>query len=88
MSVGLNRRIHPRSLTDERGTMIVGSAKHSCVIRDRSQGGARLVLREKIELPARFDLVQRSGTQSVEIIWSDRNQVGVRFTHTGNKAEG
>lgn len=79
MSGGLNRRIHPRSLTDERATLIVGAESHNCVVRDRSQGGARLVLREAVTLPTRFELAQRSGIRTVEVIWSDRQQVGVRF---------
>lgn len=88
MTVGLNRRIHPRSLTDERATLLIGGESHICVVRDRSQGGARLVLREAVTLPPRFQLVQRSGARYVEVIWSDRQQVGVRFTAAAGEPNG
>ena len=78
-ATGLNRRIHPRSLTDERADLLDGDQTHRCVVRDRSQGGARLVFRQAVSLSQLAVLVARGTTRSIEVIWSDGRQAGVRF---------
>lgn len=76
----LNRRIHPRSLTDVRAHVQVNGTLVSCVIRDRSAGGARLVFRRVVQLPPRFELRERTAVYGVELVWFDGVQAGVRFT--------
>ena len=75
----LNRRIYSRSLTDERAVVVFEAAELDCVIRDRSAGGARLVLKMSGHLPPSFQLKTRHGLRLVELIWSDGLQAGVRF---------
>ncbi len=79
MSIELNRRIHPRSLTDERAEVVFADTRLGCVVRDRSTGGARLVLRRRAELPAHFDVATRTALLRAELVWFDGVQAGVRF---------
>ena len=80
MTDTLNRRIHPRSLTDERAEIAIFDHRLACVVRDRSHGGARLVFRRSgPALPSRFALVTNLGERAVELVWFDGLQAGVRF---------
>ena len=76
---GLNRRIHPRSLTDQRAEVVLHDCRVACVIRDRSIGGARLVFRHATALPGAFELDEGSLCHSVELVWFDGVQAGVRL---------
>lgn len=76
---GLNRRIHPRSLTDERGTVLSPDGAIACVVRDRSLGGARVVTAAPVKLAPFFELRTARAIYDVELIWSDGRQAGVRF---------
>ena len=80
---GLDRRIHTRSLTDERGVAVLGKGEVACVVRDRSAGGARLVFKAPLELDAAFQLRTGAVSRRVEVIWSDKRQAGVRFGPAG-----
>ena len=75
----LNHRIHPRSLTDQRAEILVEGNRIGCVVRDRSDGGARLVFRRAVALPPTFTLQEKLIVQVVELIWFDGVQAGVRF---------
>lgn len=76
---GLDRRIHARSLTDERATALLARGEVACVVRDRSAGGARLVFKSPVDLEPAFQLRSGAVSRPVEVIWSDRRQAGVRF---------
>ena len=55
--MSLNRRVHPRSLTDVRASVeLADDTSLACVIRDRSDGGARLVFVQACGLPPTFRL--------------------------------
>lgn len=75
----LSRRIHPRSLTDQRAQVELEASQIACVIRDRSAGGARLVFRRPVSLPPAFALREKVSAQAVELIWFDGVQAGVKF---------
>ena len=75
----LKRRIHPRSLTDQRGEIQLEEHRVGCVIRDRSAHGARLVFRRPVALPPTFDLHEKLSAQAVELVWFDGVQAGVRY---------
>ena len=77
---GLNRRVHPRSLTDQRAEIVLDEGRIRCVVRDRSAGGARLVFRHVTRLPGVFDLLDGTTTRRVELVWFDGLQAGVRFS--------
>lgn len=78
--MSLNRRIHPRSLTDVKATAeFPDGAKRSCVIRDRSDGGARLVFTDDGGLQVRFHVHTSTAAFVAELIWSDGRQAGVRL---------
>ena len=76
---GLDRRIHARSLTDERAVAVLARGEVACVVRDRSPGGARLVFKSPLELDPAFQLRTGATSRPVEVIWSDKRQAGVRF---------
>lgn len=51
-----------------------------CLIRDYSEGGARLVVSKSVTMPAEFDLtfMDRTRVQRVELAWRKGDQLGVR----------
>lgn len=53
-----------------------------CVIRDRSETGARLVFRTGLALPTGFELMERhrSTSRLVRLVWSDDRQAGVTWS--------
>ena len=82
--MSLNRRIHPRSLTDVRATALFpDGVQRSCVIRDRSEGGARLVFNDGGGLQACFRVDTLNAVFAAELIWSDGHQAGVRLAPVG-----
>lgn len=79
--MSLNRRVHPRSLTDVRATVeLAEDISLACVIRDRSDGGARLVFVQACGLPPTFRLRVLQQVSNAELIWSDGRQAGVRLS--------
>lgn len=78
----LDRRISTRSQTDLRAVIRLPDGEVACVIRDRSLGGARLVLAVDRALPPTFELVElKSGkVRAAELIWTDARQAGVRLS--------
>jgi hypothetical protein len=77
----LDRRISPRSQTDLRATIKLDGFDVPCAIRDRSSGGARIVMKSDHPLPETFLLVEvKSGREHrARLIWSDKRQAGVRL---------
>ena len=67
--------------------VIVGAHKPPvhCVIRDMSNGGARLAIAQPLtDLPRTFTLVLFKGAiqRNCEVVWVDARFVGVRFIRT------
>ncbi len=77
----LDRRISDRSQTDLKAVVKLEGADLPCAIRDRSAGGARIVLKSDHPLPETFLLVElKSGRRHrAELIWTDKRQAGVRL---------
>ena len=53
----------------------------SCIVRDLSDGGARLQFEIPKDVPAEFDLILTNGNQKFasKVAWRSGNQVGVQF---------
>ncbi len=53
----------------------------SCLLRDLSPGGARLIVSGTVPLPGHFELVVdvHETTRPVELIWRQGDETGVRF---------
>jgi hypothetical protein len=51
-----------------------------CLVRDESEGGARLIVTESVTIPAEFDLALRDRTQTrrMTLAWRRGDEVGVR----------
>lgn len=77
----LDRRISDRSQTDLKAVIKLDGFDLPCAIRDRSAGGARLVMKSDHPLPASFLIVElKSGREhNVKLIWTDKRQAGVRL---------
>ena len=77
----LDRRISSRSQTDIKAVIKLDGFDLPCAIRDRSSGGARLVMKADHPLPTAFRLVElKSGREhAATLIWTDKRQAGVRL---------
>lgn len=79
------RRKSPRRRTLYRGTASYndGAISHPCVVRDVSDGGARIQLEAEIALPDRFDLTVPQldlDSQPVIMRWTRGREIGVALT--------
>lgn len=56
-----------------------------CLVRNLSEGGARLALSETVPVPGRFELVTkgRDAACTVEVVWRRGDALGVRFLTSG-----
>ena len=77
----LDRRISARSQTDLKAVVRLEGIEVPCAIRDRSPGGARIVMAVDHPLPVTFELAElKSGrVRTAELIWVDKRQAGVRL---------
>ena len=79
----LNRRVFRRSLTDIRAVARwEGEDGVACVVRDQSDGGARVVFLAASQPPMVFDLELKGSVLRAHLIWSDGRQVGIRLNPT------
>lgn len=60
------------------------AASDSCLVRDLSEGGARVVLSGSTPMPNAFDLTLRESGEErrVQVIWRDGLQLGVAYEST------
>jgi two-component system response regulator len=86
--------MHPRSASDRRdgkrskmlkGGIIAFSARHAtipCVLRDLSEGGARLQVAQSSAVPDTFELIVELDGLEVpcEVVWRKVTEIGVAFT--------
>lgn len=78
----VEKRQAPRSRTLKQGRIILSdSTTISCVVRDVSRSGARIVLGSLAHLPSSFHLTVAPGdtTDLVELIWQRGLAAGVAF---------
>ncbi|WP_181702647.1 PilZ domain-containing protein [Chthonobacter albigriseus] len=82
------RRKYPRRRSYLAGRVVFANRYCSidCLVRDISRAGARLVLPRVRFLPLEFELIltDRKRTVRAKRIWSDPNDVGVRFEEEGD----
>jgi len=78
---GLDRRVSRRERLAVRAKVMIDDKRVSCVIRDRSEGGARLVFSTAQSLPTRFTLVEEVNgvRREVQLIWAASTEAGVAF---------
>jgi len=57
------------------------ATSEACLVRDRSEGGARLVLTGSTPTPNAFDLMlcESGETRRVRVVWRDGHQLGVAY---------
>jgi hypothetical protein len=79
----LDRRSSPRRKTRFKAVIVHGEDRQTvdCVVRDLSDGGARLRLDAPGALPAQFHLfwLADRAVLSVEAVWRSSNEMGVKF---------
>ncbi len=77
----IERRKSPRAPACEAARIVFGHGNVlASIILDFSSRGARLELANPNEIPARFDLIRKSGDcYPCRVVWSKRDQVGVSF---------
>jgi len=77
----LERRAYFRHKTFIKGRIYFNNrlASHDCIIRDASEGGARLEFSENVTLPDRFELHIPSKDQyyQAQVRWRKANQIGI-----------
>lgn len=86
MDLRLEKRLSPR-----RNTMIIativydgGRTRLDCVIRNLSEGGAKLEVPTVRGIPASFDLmVPGHRPQHCRVAWRALKEMGVQFLHEG-----
>ena len=76
-----DRRISRRERLAVRAKVVLSGDPANCVIRDRSDGGARLVFAQPPQLPAQFVLIEEVNgvRRNVKLIWAADVEAGVAF---------
>lgn len=85
-----DRRAFPRRRVLKRGKVLFNDNRSvfDCLIRDLSQGGARLACSQSSTLPEKFTLVfvPEREARDVRVAWRHMDEVGVAFTSEPRKA--
>ena len=85
-----DRRASPRRRVLKRGKVVFNASNSviDCMIRDISQGGARIACAQTAALPDHFTLVSvpERELRDVRIAWRHMGEVGVQFTSEPRKA--
>lgn len=76
-----DRRISPRVRSADKARVVSEDGEWDCIIKDRSDGGSRLLFRKPVALPHLFTLVKLtdSSQRRVRLVWTAANEVGVAF---------
>jgi hypothetical protein len=76
-----DRRISPRVRTADKARVESDAGAWDCIIKDRSDGGARLLFRKPVPLPDTFLLIKQTDQSSrrVRLVWTAENEAGVAF---------
>jgi hypothetical protein len=81
-SAEMEKRTRPRMRTYKRGRIVFGNPVtiFDCIIKNQSDGGAKLAVASPIGIPDKFDLMDASGNRRpVKVVWRTANLVGVEF---------
>jgi hypothetical protein len=82
LDIRLEKRLSPRRNTMIRATIAFdgGRMRVDCIIRNLSDGGAKLEVASVAAVPASFDLlVPRHRPQHCRVMWRALRELGVRF---------
>jgi hypothetical protein len=76
-----DRRISPRVRTADKAKVVSDQGEWDCIIKDRSEGGSRLLFRKPAPLPPFFTLVKLAdgSRHRVRLVWTAANEAGVAF---------
>lgn len=76
-----DRRISPRVRTADKARVTSEAGEWDCIIKDRSDGGYRLLFRKPMPLPDMFTVVKQADQSSrkVRLVWMAENEAGVAF---------
>lgn len=76
-----DRRISPRVRTADKARVVSDDGEWDCVVKDRSEGGSRLLFRKAVPLPNMFTVIRLSDNSSrrVRLVWTADNEAGVAF---------
>lgn len=76
-----DRRISPRVRTADKARVKSDVGEWDCIVKDQSEGGARLLFRKIAPLPNTFTLLKLSDSTSrnVRLVWMAQNEAGVAF---------
>lgn len=87
----MEHRIAPRlrALLQARIVFNNGMSTMDCLIRDLSEGGAKLQMSDSIALPDRFDLyiVKKDETRRARLQWRAGDEIGVAFEQAATAAQ-
>jgi hypothetical protein len=75
------RRKTPRRKTLKAGMIITYDhfSTVNCVVRNVSEGGAKIEVPAAVPLSGRFELLFEHRTVACELVWRSRQHLGVRF---------
>lgn len=67
--------------TADKARVVSEDGEWDCIIKDRSDGGARLLFRKPAPLPHLFTLVKLADStqRRVRLVWTAANEAGVAF---------
>jgi len=82
MSTAENRRTEPRRRTLRAARIVYGDFRFTldCVIRDKTESGARLRCDSHSDAPNDFYIYDSGTLQRAEVAWRRGNELGVQFT--------
>lgn len=80
-SSGVDRRGSPRLSTNRSGKLLCGTFAWDCLIRDMSDGGARVQMLSSASPPATAQLVDLVGgfAHDVRVAWRKDREIGLTF---------
>jgi hypothetical protein len=86
VDIRLEKRLSPRRNTMIQATIVFegGRKRIDCVIRNLSDGGAKLEVASVKDVPATFDLlVPKHRPLHCRVMWRALRELGVQFTQFG-----
>jgi hypothetical protein len=72
-------RSAPRRRVLKAGTIEFGRSAFSCVVRDRSDTGAKLDVPSPIGIPGCFVLFAEGSRLPCHVVWRKENRIGIAF---------
>ena len=84
MDIRLEKRLQPRRNTMIKATLVFegGRTRMDCLIRNLSDGGAKLEVASVRNIPQSFDLlVPGHRPQHCRVAWRALKEIGVQFVH-------